>query len=526
MKIMIKGKRVYQCSWKRILYMVCFCFFCIIDQRIMTCNSNSGERELFRDLMGVGMAVLILSHYSWREFFKHKLPYLIWTAAALVCLPIAYWKGLPQQSFPADWLVIMIDIWIWGYVLICTGINVFLAGKLPRLRRGFAAVWFLMMLLMVVSRSELLWPLCYLTMFGTFYLTGYDTAEREDLFQGALNGIIAAFFLFQGHCFLFRPYDRVRYAGWYSNSNNNALFYLIVLAAVLTKLYFVIYENKNKWCRLYYLLGAGTVLSFIFMTIGRAAWITAVVMVAVFLIFLCGAEKKKHFIRNGLILVLCVCLTFPLCFAAARYIPPLRHHPVWWFTDEYSESRVHSWDPWDSEKYVEIDDLFEESMGRVVQSVQELLEHVFPALKVNAAEIEKVSVLTLEEGEDSYLVRASIYKHFWNELNWLGHKQNEIGVQMTPGYWVGHAHNIFLQFGTDFGIPVMILFFGILLWSLGICFMRWKKEKDKRWAGGFLWLLIPLIFGMFEYAWGAGSLMLLMVFCSWRQVICEKDDGG
>ena len=46
-------------------------------------------------------------------------------------------------------------------------------------------------------------------MFVCFYLTRYTEQEKEDLFQGMLDGIILGFFLLQGLCFVFRPYDVV-----------------------------------------------------------------------------------------------------------------------------------------------------------------------------------------------------------------------------------------------------------------------------------------------------------------------------
>lgn len=519
MQIKIGKKILYNGSWRRILYILCFFFFCVIDQRVMTCAPNGGGREIFRDLTGITMAVLVLSHYKWEDIVRHKKIYFAWSVLALIGLPVLFFVGRSWLPFLMDWIVILLDIFVWGYVVIITFISAFLEKRRPHLSKKITGVWLLMMLLMIFSKSDLWWPVCYLIMFGCFYLTDFNGTEREDLFQGALSGIILAFFVFQGLSFLYRPFDRDRYVGWYTNCNNNALFYLSVLAAVLTKLYCTVRGRSSKWLRIYYFLGTGVVLSHIVLTIGRATWIASFAMV-LFTVFFMYREKKKRLFSGG-ILVLCVCITFPLCFAAARYIPPLRHHPIW-FEGEWSEKKVHSWDPWDSEKYIDMDEFLDAAGGRIIKSVRELFIHLTPSLKVQAAEEKRQPLIADGECSDGFIVRKSIYKYFWDELNWRGHRNDEIGFQLLSNYWIGHAHNIFLQFGTNFGVPVMILFAVMLIWPLKICIKQWRLTQKAEFAGGVLWLLIPLIFGMFEFCWGAGSLIILMIFFSWRVIFREE----
>lgn len=151
-------------------------------------------------------------------------------------------------------------------------------------------------------------------------------------------------------------------------------------------------------------------------------------------------------------------------------------------------------------------------------TIQQLFMHLMPVSKVQAAEKKPQPVIADGEYQDFFIVRANIYKYFWKGLNWRGHRNDEIGFQLRSNYWVGHAHNIFLQFGTNFGIPVMILFAVMLVWSLGICIKQWLLTQKAEFAGSFLWLLIPMLFGMFEFCWGAGSLIILMIFFSWRVI--------
>lgn len=138
---------------------------------------------------------------------------------------IAYVVGVTSfDPFVNGRVSAALAVFLTGYALIHTVIRVAVEKKYPVLEKKFLAVWGVMMFLMIFSRSDYIWPLCYLVMFGCFYLTDYTAEEREDLFQGCLNGIILGFFVFQGFCCVFRPYDSVRYQGMYNNPNLNALF--------------------------------------------------------------------------------------------------------------------------------------------------------------------------------------------------------------------------------------------------------------------------------------------------------------
>ncbi len=523
MQIKIKKQVLYNVSWKQLLYMLCFFFLCVLDQRVMTGRPNDGSREIFRNLTGICMAAIILSHYTWKDIVKYKVYYLGWSVLAAIGLPIFYTTQRSWQPLLRMWMTVLFLILIWGYVLLATGISFFIEKRRPGLQKKIFAVWLLMMFLMIVSRSDLIWPECYFIMFGCFYLTDFSEEERKFLLEGALHGIILAFIAVQGFGCLFRPYEEVRYKGTYANCNNNALFYLIVLSAALTKLYDAKNRQSNKWLQLYYFWGISIVLSFLIMTIGRAAWIATIAMLIFFIRFLYGAEWKRVWLKKGLILALCVCLTFPFCFAVARYIQPLLHHPVYFWDDPNLQERARTGN---LEIYVELDDFLSAAFGRVSESINLVIDHLFPTLKTAAAQAVPGTfghpILDDSKSGDYIAIRSTIYRHFWENLNWRGHIKSEIGLQLLPSYWVEHAHNIFLQFGTDFGIPVMILFAVMLIWPLVICKRRLEVKKNASYMGSFMWLLIPLTFGMFELAWAVGTMSVFMMFFAWRDVFWEE----
>lgn len=523
MQFRLKGRVIYTYSVRRLVYALCFLLFCVINQRCATVHG----RGVFRDLTGAVMAIIILSHYHFEDFRKWKIPHVIWTAVWIVGAPIVFFFGgytIAVKDIRMEWWAIALGVVLFGYVLVNTFGSVVLEKKYPKMNLKYGAVWLIMMLLMILSRSTYIWPFSYLVMFGCFYLTDFSQEEKKDLFHGMLDGIILGFFVLQSYCFVFRPYDVVRYSGVFSNSNSNSLFYVMVLAAVFTKIIYVVKNQSNKWVRMYYWVGAGVLLSFELLTLGRTGWLTAIILMIAFIRFMAKDRLHKRWWKNLLALILAVCLTFPLCFSAVRYLPPLFHHPVW-FPGEWDKSRVHSWDPWNSEKYIDIDEFFDAAIGRVLQSLQNVMEHSPLLLIVNAAgtdAAEMEPLLTLEQRKDSLLIRGSIYKYYFQHLNLRGHPYEEQGFQLFETYRVPHAHNIFLQYGTDFGIPVMLLFAMLIVWGAILLGRRYQQQGLETDAGCWMFLLIPAIYGLFECSWETGSLSVLMMFVAWREIICSE----
>lgn len=539
MRDRIKNKLLSGDFWKRILYTACFFFFCVIDQRVKNLSWVGGWRDVFRDLTGVAMALLILSHYGLKDIRKWKRACLGWTIIWILGMPFLLSWGRDHWIFFNDWIVIALNIVLYGYIILFTVIRVFLEKRLPRLNGRYFTLWIVMMVWMIFSRSAYKWPLCYFIMFLFFYLTDYSQKERDQMYLGMLDGIILGFFVIQGLSFVFRPFDDVRYRGMFYNSNLNALFYLEALAAVLARIIRAAKDGARKWLKAYYWIVAGTVLSFELLPIGRTGWLTAVVMIGIFLKFLGRTRAAGKWFQSLLLLSVCVLLTFPLCFSAARYLPPVFHHPIW-YQGEWSEEKVHSWDPWDSEKYVDFDEYLDAALGRVTGSFRNLWEHSPFSLNADAAGLldaapeeaaeeaeplppNKIPALSPEQGTDSILVRRTIYKYYFKHLNLFGHPSEEQGFQLTPTTWIYHAHNIFLQYGTDFGIPVIIPLAVLMVGgAISLC-RRSKKSFGSAEAGYCLYLLIPAIFGMFEYSWGVGSLSITMLFIAFGKVICADE---
>ena len=567
---------------KKLSYILCFSFLCLIDQRIKTGSGLDGCIESFRDMTYIVIAILILFHYHLRDYRKYWFLYVEWTIFSIVGGSLFIWKGESVAMFPNDRIVLAVNLFLWGIVLIQTVVGILLEKRRVNfIHKYFACVLLLMMTGMCILRKDIYWPEAYLMAFGTFYLTDYSEEERRILFEGMLDGIIMGFFLMQGWCFVFRPYDIIRYPGVYSNGNHNVVFYLIVLGAVFTKLLYTYRnqecnrkaagEKKERWrenkeiflrvaLRIWYWFLAGALLDFIILTIGRTGYLVAVILCLVAALMRWRVIGHKWYLlsfsmlKSGAMIILCLCLMFPVVFEAVRYLPPVFHHPVW-FWGEWNEDRVQSWQPWDSENYVEFEDLLQMIENRVSQIMDiteiscvaegELLAtadasvvakelpqkpaHVtdlqwkrYQEMLAEGYAIDLQELKTVGEKRD-ILVRYSIYRYYIHHLNWTGHSADEQGFQLLPTHWYGHAHNIYLQWGTDFGIPIMVLFIILILWTIFHLVRRFHVTRDPQFAGYLLFFLVPCLFGMLEFCWGTGSLPIALMFFTWGRVMCRAE---
>lgn len=517
-------------SGNRLLCTIYFFLFCIIDQRVKTASGLDGTFEFFRNFYGILMALLIFCHYKTDDFRRFRKPFTIWAISGAILGIAACILAYLYTLFPLAWFLMILGIYLFGFIIIYTFATVIKEKNYSHINLPMLFTWCFLMLVMILSRSDYWWPFFYFIMFGLFFLTPYTKEEQVDIFQGALNGLILSFFAFQAFCCVFRPYDVVRYVGIYTNSNIAGLYYLEVLAAIMAKYLYAVKTNARLWMKAFYWLSLGVVLSFLFMCIGRTAWIVAAVLCLLFLLALNKLLPKKHFFLNGLALLICTGIMFPCTFGIVRYTPPLFHHPVW-FWGEWNEEKVHSWDPWDSDKYIDMDELLSASLGRVIKTVEDLLSQSPWAITAQASDtldaaeaehlkkLEENAVLTYEEAENGLLVRKTIYTHYLRNLNLWGHRQDEQGFQLTGRYWIGHAHNIYLQYGTDFGIIAVLVFMDLSVRTCVSLLGRYLKKTDIMSMGYALFALIPLVFGLFEYCWGVSTFSILTLFMAWGGAI-------
>ena len=116
LQIKLGGKTVYTCTWRGVLYTLCFFLLCVIDQRIKTCSGLDGLIETFRNLTGVVAAMLIFSHYRWEDFRRYRIPYLVLTAVCCAGGAAALIYGYGRVTFFNGFVVAVLDVILFCYI--------------------------------------------------------------------------------------------------------------------------------------------------------------------------------------------------------------------------------------------------------------------------------------------------------------------------------------------------------------------------------------------------------------------------
>lgn len=524
---------------QRLVTAVCLCIVCIGTQRIQTERWDSGIIEGFRDSLGILMAAVLFTHYKWKDFLKYRLPYLIWTgvglAAGAVATPIAVSKR--PEYLMVDTIIIAVGCFLMGYCVIHTVISFFVEKRRPVFFAPLTVIWIVMLLWMIFSKSEYVWPECYFILFLCYYLTEQSPEQRRNVTVGIIDGIILGFIVVQVHALLCRPYDVVRYKGNFCNPNHNCVFLCFCLAAILAKLLFLAKEDSKRLMRILYFLLAEACYSFIFMTACRSGYLTVLVMTVFFLIAYCRIRGKMIFFRMGALLAAVFIAALPATYLAVRYAPTIHPHVVFYFQEGYDPNWVHSWDERDSEKYITFQQMMESVLGRFWDSIadyeifmdreQGILRERQVLLASNGAGLpvalladgDKIPALDAQQAGDAFLVRYTIYKWYVDHLSLRGMPYDEQGFQLTESHWIQDTHNIYLDYGINFGWPAMLLFILFIWWGIGRLTKKGWKERDTESFAYLLIALVPPIFGLFEFAWGAGTLYTVAFYLAFRKMM-------
>lgn len=517
---------------KQYIYMFCFIALMFID---WTRGSQVGSTWAWTvNMTGVVMAVILMSAYPLKEFAKPV--YIIYSTLCIAALLYSYyWWNLHQGVIYRDKLLTaVLNVWLLGIFVV----KMFLDTVVYRTKRlHFSKTEILagaMLLWMLFSKNEDVWPIWYFVMFGLFYHTKYSEEELKSLKEGMLNGIIAAFFLLQGAAFVFRPFDdpHHRYCGIYANCNINAMFYGIVWIALLLKLFSFRYCEEKAWKRILCFVFAGVLMAFSILTVSKTAWIAmagAGLCYIIFADFQYLEYKTVKMLRKLVIYISVVLICIPVTYGAVRYLPPVFHHPVW-YDGEYSEERVHSWDPWDSEKYVSWEEFSEavaERVGPYIKAVMGKYQSGIRAVK--AAEGITIGDTTYKWTDPSTmdfasaLGRVSYWEYYLKNGNISGHLSSE-GHDIGQGIYVWHAQNMFVQFWYYYGIPAAVLFLITLV--LLICHsIKSVVRKDVRTLVCLLYLIFFGIFGLFEATWYPGQMIFFLAFFVPKFLMGEHDSN-
>ena len=527
---------------KRMLYTVCFMMLTAIE---IIRGSNFVEMEIptgvirltevtgglkaadlwyiVGNLTGMVMMVIVFSAYKLKAFVTVSNG--IWTFICLgtMCY-LPYYKEHTQATFHL-WQTETAILNVWWLFLI---IKHLLIKSIKTKKIGInwnipAIVWALMTLCTLISVNEKkIWTVWYFLMFGVFFLTEYTQKDRENMWNGLLNGLIVSFILVQVAAFFLRPYDYGRYLGLHYNTNMAGLYYLIIYVVCLCKLHLLQTQNAKKRTKGFYLLLAGCTLSLQFMTMCRTAWIISIVATVFYGIFVMRKIWRatwKSMIIRGILLVLSMAITFVPVFMAARWIPAMMPLRVWYSEEWGNEDRVVMGESVYSEKYTDLDEFLESVFGRIALTFQSAQADNPFVLKVYAAEsnieYEQVEIVEPDWLKDPGLrYRLTIYKAYWDDLRWFGNENSKGYYKLGDiDYNSWHAQNVWLQLAYYYGIPAGALFVALTILLFVYSYKKMMKNKKNPYAIiPFFICLMYFGFGTMEVVWNLGQLSLFLIF--------------
>ncbi len=500
---------------KYTLYLICFLALNLIEFLRATQPGNIWSAAA--NCTGPVMMVIIFSQLPIRDFLKPAN--YVYTAICALAVGAVYfhWTGHMGEYYFGQMATAVINIW-WLGLVIRWFFRKIIEEKAMKLQVGALGwVWLILTLWTLVSVAGRWWPVWYLLMFGAFYMIRFGKEDKAALIRAMIDGTIASFFAVQGYAYLFRPYDEVRYKGAFANCNMMALYYLIVYCMILFKLHQLhVRKSKLVW-KVFYMALAGGLLAFQFLTVCRTAWVCSVAVTLCYgwvVLHRAWGDGLGKLAVRGCALVLSAVLTFPAVFLSVRWLPTIHLHPIW-YEGEWNEDRVHSWDPADSEKYVELDEFLNEALGRIY-NVLDLFHAVNPfVLRVYAAsEADIIPEPDYDWTQSSVLIRKVILQTYWERSTWYGHpKEDGHYIFEESGIYIWHGQNLWIQITYYFGYPaglLLVLLTVLALWKAG------KKAGSVRRDGyamiPFLICIVYFLFGFTEVVWNPGQLILALVF--------------
>lgn len=406
----------------------------------------------------------------------------------------------------------------------------------------------------LISRNEAKWPLDLLLFIWAAFLKIKNEKSVKIILGGLSAGVILLFVILQGAAFVFRPFDSLRYKGIFYNSNVAGMFYLTVYICFL---YFLILSVKAKikkgitYCLLF---GSTLMWPLVILTQCRSALAGFIVTtIPVFLLWCKHRKIKDIFIKVAVYIGL---LTFSvvIVFTAVRYVPACFHHPVW-FIDEYSEKKVISLDPIDSEKYANPWDSlafigFRLSLKGNEEAAQKEEQHYqnqngldYVIYDKNGEEKTRIHISQpletkgeyvisysdgIKPGSDCYhpyiyyekydtgldkilRIRKYIFVYYGSKINVWGNRNSNKSVFFTPVDAFTHSHNNALWIGCCFGfIPfVMYIILGVGVPILS--FVNIKRGRQLFWFPMLTYLAIDFA-GVTEWFVHPTKLMWWLAF--------------
>lgn len=414
---------------------------------------------------------------------------------------------------------------------------------------ALAIMWILFTILVIVGNSDKWWPIWFFIVFGVYYLIPFENEDMQVLSDSIVNGTIIGFIAIQGFAYLFRPFDEIRYRGAFYNTNDMGIYYSTVYLMVLVKIYSLKRKRTKNIIVFLWTFLAASLVSFQLFTSCRTAWIASLGVTIVYIFFVMkfyDKEPIKKIVIRGSIFLLLIVISFPMVYASIRYLPCVHPHPVWYW-DEWSEDKVHSWDPIDSDKYTSFGETTKKLYSQIIRFVGK--KNDSNDLNVSKTEDNEASNMsrniTYEEIEKSnennrtivivepfsnkkidrlFSNRITYFKGYLVNSTWFGRSESRYELYSrvyeddeVRYHRLWHAQNVWIQIIWNFGYMAG----GIAIVMSLICMynrFRFAKLFDKIFY--LLALLVSVeyfLVGTMEIVWLPGQLILTLLFLTQKQ---------
>lgn len=494
-----------------------FCFIALNFIEFLRATQTGNVWSAAANCTGLVMMVIIFSQLPIKDFLKPAN--YIYTALCVLAVGAVYfhWTRHIGEYYFGQMATAIMNIW-WLGMVVRYFFRKIIEEKTLKLHIGALGwTWIILTLWTIVSVAGRWWPVWFLLMFGSFYLIRFSEEDKAALIRAMIDGTIASFFVIQSYAYLFRPYDEIRYKGAFDNCNTMALYYLIVYCMVLFKIHLLhVRKSKLGW-KLFYLVLAGGLLAFQFLTICRTAWMCAIAITLCYgwvVLHKAWGDVIFKLAARGCLLVLTAVLTFPAVFLTVRWLPTIHPHPIW-YEGEWSNKKVHSWDPPDSEKYVELDEFLNLALGRIYNVIK-LLDARNPfVLHAHAGrEADIIPEPDYDWRRSSVLVRKVFFQTYWEHSTWYGHPEEDGHYIFEKSrIYIWHGQNLWIQIVYYFGYPAGVFLAVLIILTL------WKAGKKAKLIRQDEFAMIPILicvlyfmYGIPEIVWNPGQLVLALVF--------------
>ncbi len=509
-------------------------------------NGNGGQWGAANEIIWVTFFLIACLRYGLKSFFR--VPYLITILLSIGLFYPIFTIFSPGNDYNYQFIGRYFNVCLCALLIIRCIYYVF-KEKEERSKINFSPcffVWMILMLACIVSRNKSPWTLFATVILGSVYIAPMDEKEKRVLVNAIVDGIILNFFIYQGLALLHVPFNIVyyRYCSLFSNSDCSAKFFTVSYVGFLLKYLIIKEQKKPRWLQVIVVAFGAGMWGFLFFTRTRSGYIGMGLTTIVFLFIKAWTfrEKAKTVILSTLMYLLIAIVSVPIVFLAIRYIPPLRHHPI--FIGAYSESLVHSWDPIDSEKYVSWRDIYSltfeknkiEKSGNnyFVEHILSVIDKYNPSLKnddeneviteESRAEIAVLAkdgerVIEYSDGvapgsdelhpmyitlsynnifEQKLGIRKYIYAYYFRISGFRGNKEEYPIGYIGDGEVYTSAHNSMLDFMSRYGYVAGFVFellqLAIIISGLIIICMKRDRMKEE--------IIFAVLISTAYFTWG------------------------